>query len=232
VPLTSRVPPSSAPAGLGATARWALALAAPAVPLAVIMLAHVPVAPETQRLALLLVVAVVGVGLGAGPAILTAIVATVLAWYRPDTARWVVDPTTDTPLLAAYAATALVVAVTAGARRGAAGEARRLQRELLSAAQEDTAHRQIIERLTGEAAALRLEADRTSRELADARAALDRTERSRKAILDSLPPELRAPHVVTPIALQLFPPLLTAAPLGVAPPPVTPAPPAERAEWE
>ncbi|AHG92980.1 hypothetical protein J421_5445 (plasmid) [Gemmatirosa kalamazoonensis] len=178
---------------------------------------------EVLRLLLILVTAIVGVGLGGGPAVLTALVATALAWYRTDVGRWVVDPAVDGPAIAAFAATAIVVAVTAGARRGAAVSARWLQRELEAAAEDAEARQETIARLTAETAALRAESTRTAGELASARAAADRAERSRKAILDSLPPELRAPHVMPPAALQLFPPLLAAAPIGIAPPPVGPA---------
>ena len=68
--------PAAAPSRLGGTARWALALAAPAIPLAVVLFAHLRLAPEVLRLALLVVVAIVGVGLGTAPAVLTALVAT------------------------------------------------------------------------------------------------------------------------------------------------------------
>jgi hypothetical protein len=98
-----------------------------------------------------------------------------------------------------------------------------------------------MERLTAESASLRAQVTRTAADLAEARADADRHARARKAILDSLPADLRAPHVVPPTALQLFPPLLTPAPLGVAPPPMPPVPaapaapvdePPPKAEWE
>jgi hypothetical protein len=233
-------PPAAAPSGLGGTARWALAVAAPAVPLAIVLVAHLRIAPEVLRLALLVVVAVVGVGLGTGPAVLTALVAAALGWYSPDQGGWTVDPAlpADQLALGAFGVTALVVAATAGARRGTAAEARWLRQEVEAADAQDAAQRQTIERLTAESASLRAEAARTAADLAEARADADRHARGRKAILDSLPPDLRAPHVVPPSALQLFPPLLTSAPLGVAPPsmPAPPTPPAEepppKAEWE
>jgi len=241
--------PAAAPSGLGGTARWALAIAAPAVPLAAVLLGHLPVAPEVLRLALLVVVAVIGVGLGTGPAVLTAVVASALGWYSPELGRWTVDPAlpADQLALGAFGVTALVVAATAGARRGTAGEARRLRQEVAAAEAQDAAQQETIQRLTAESASLRAQVTRTAADLAEARADADRHARARKAVLDSLPPDLRAPHVVPPTALQLFPPLLTPAPLGVTLPPmppvpatpVTPAEPTEpadepppKAEWE
>jgi hypothetical protein len=219
LPARSRTPApaptNAAPSGLGGFARWALALAAPAVPLAVVVLARIPVTAELQRLLLLLVVALVGVALGAAPAILTALVAVPLGWFRLDTAR-VTIVAADQPTLAAFAATALLVAITAGARRGASAEARALRQQLALATEDQAAHRQSVERLTAQSAAFRAEADRLADDLTDARAESERLKRSRKAILDSLPPDLRAPHVVAPRAIQLFPPLLTEAPLGTA----------------
>ena len=211
-------PSSAAPSRLGPAARWALALAAPAVPLAAIVLAHVPVAPEVQRLALLAVVALVGGVLGTGPALLAAIVATVLGWYRPDVARFVVDLPADQVAIGAFAVAALLVAALVGPRRATVAEARALAQRADRAEREEAARRQVLERATAEATTLRAAVARSDRELADARAAADRAERSRRAILDSLPPDLRAPHIQVPVAVQLFPPLLAAPPIGLAPP--------------
>jgi hypothetical protein len=192
--------------------RWLAALLAPAVPLAAAILSEITLAVDVQRLLLLLAVAAVGVVLGGRSALVSAAVATGLAGYDAFARRWIVTRPSDVLVLAVFGVTAAGVALAAGARRGASARARDLRRQLALAERAESERQQLAERLAGDVAALRAAAERRERELADARAAAERAERARRELLDSLPPELRAPHERAPRPLQLFPPIFTDAP--------------------
>jgi K+-sensing histidine kinase KdpD len=191
---------------------WGLALLAPAALLAAGLFARVVLGLEVQRLLLLLVVAVVGVLFGGGPGVLAAVVATALGWFHVDLLRWVFDPAVDLLPLAAFAATALVVALAAGARRHAPAQVRELARHLARAERDADDAREQAARLEHEAAVLRERIARADRDVESARAAADRADRARRALIDALPPEQRAPHVTAPAPLQLFPPIFTKPP--------------------
>lgn len=187
----------------------------PAAPVAAAILSEVVLGVDVQRLLLLLAVAVAGVLLGARPAILAALAATALAGYDAAANRWIVARPADAIVLAVFAVTAVGVALAAGARRGAAQQARDLKAQLAHAERAGTERHETAERLATDVAALRAAAERRERELVAARDAAARAERARRELLDSLPPELRAPHVQPPFAVQLFPPIFTAPPVGM-----------------
>ncbi|MBV9879070.1 MAG: hypothetical protein JO180_01175 [Gemmatirosa sp.] len=222
----SAAPAPNPGAGLRALVGWTGALVLPAIPFLVALYGGGELLPEFQRLVLLVLVAVAAALFGVAPGVLAAIVATVSTAYDPTpSGHWAIAGTSSWVMLGAFAACAVVVAIAAGAGHGARASIGVLQRMVMQAERGEEAQREATERATADVQSLRAALARRDAELAAAREAVTRAEQARRDMIAALPPELRAPHVAVPTPLQLFPPIFTAAPLGVPPidPPFTPA---------
>lgn len=206
-PRTPYAPPSTAAFG------WLFAIVAPAVPLAVCYFSHTTVAPEVQRLSLLAMVALVATTQSRGPALLSIVVATALGWFRLETLRFSAAES-DGATIVVFFFVALVIAAAITVRRAGALLARELAARADSAEREAAGYRAESERLEETVTRLRTSLTRAESDASAARADADRAREARRALLDSLPHDLRAPHVQPPAPLQLFPPIFTTPPRG------------------